>query len=60
MLFYGLLLVLVFRVYLSQWGLGESHLEQMAYFLGCVPGMVLFMRGIVGRIETLFKTDGKQ
>jgi len=55
-LLYGLLLALAFRLYLHILGLGTSALEQVTYFLGCLPGLVIFFRDIPRCIDRLFST----
>ncbi len=55
----GLLLALAFRVHLHTLGLGTSNLEQICYFLGCLPVLLVFFRNAPGRIDDLFRTDAE-
>ena len=52
----ALLLTLAFRVHMHVLGLGESRFEQIAYFLGCLPVLLLFFRNVSERIDELFRT----
>lgn len=47
-------LALGFRIYLQHAGLGDSGLEQMAYFLACIWRMAVFMRSARTEIEAMF------
>ena len=53
----GLILGGAFHIHLQILGLGESALEQVAYFLGCAPMLGLFFRDVSRSIDALFRTD---
>lgn len=52
----ALLLIVAFRGYSHVLGLGESRFEQIAYFLGCLPVLLIFFRNVSARIDELFRT----
>ncbi|WP_272700595.1 hypothetical protein [Desulfovibrio sp. Fe33] len=49
-----LTMFLAFRFYFRVWGLGESELEQVGYFLGAVTRVFLYLKQANRLIETLF------
>jgi hypothetical protein len=50
----GAALAVGFRVYLQEQGLGDSGLEQLAYFLACTWRMAAFLRTVRAEIEAMF------
>ena len=50
----GLVLVLAFRLYMAELGLGTSQQEQLFYFLGCTGCMVPLAVRLPRMVEDLF------
>jgi hypothetical protein len=53
----ALALIASFQFYLVIMGFGKSQGEQLAYLAGCVPALLLFLKGGARRIDSLFDPD---
>ncbi len=53
----ALTLIVSFQFYLVIMGFGKSQGDQLAYLAGCVPALLLFLKGGVRHIESLFDPD---
>jgi len=53
----GLIMFLVFRLYLGIWNMGHSEQEQVAFFVGCLGRMGPLLFVIKREIEALFDPD---
>lgn len=51
----GLALVVGFRVYLHEHGLGQSEMEQLVYLLACTWRMAAFLRTVRSEVDAMFE-----
>ncbi len=57
MLFYSLLLLLLYTIYLKLLGWGKNRSEQMAYIIGCIPVMLIFLKNIKANMIHMFDPE---